>query len=334
MEETVYKIALAGLLHDIGKFAERALADSPQPLASKGFHPKTEFIENNRGLFQPCFDGRYTHRHAVYTAAFLDDLEKILPPDFRKDNWGLGEPLINLAAAHHKPEKPLEWIITVADRLSSGIDRDRFKDYDRQDFDLSGYKKTRLKPVFEEIELPENEQARKPVTSGKPATSDYCYPLQALTAQTIFPGIKETVMPPDREKAGKEYRKLFENFVFSLEKLAHPQHMPLWFEHFESLFQIFTSQIPATTVGPYIHDISLYDHSRTASAIASALYLYHQATDSVEVERIKDYDIPKFRLIQGEFYGIQDFIFAQGGKTARAAAKILRGRSFYQQFSI
>ncbi len=40
-------------------------------------------------------------------------------------------------------------------------------------------------------------------------------------------------------------------------------------------------------------------------------------------------DTKKFLLIEGNFYGIQDFIFSEGGSTAKHAAKLLRGRSFY-----
>ncbi|MGB0848570.1 MAG: hypothetical protein ACPGSM_17700, partial [Thiolinea sp.] len=31
----------------------------------------------------------------------------------------------------------------------------------------------------------------------------------------------------------------------------------------------------------------------------------------------------------GDFFGVQDFIFASGGDTRKRAAKLLRGRSFY-----
>ena len=97
MDDTIYKIAIAGFLHDIGKFAERA--DMP---VSK------EYLNNNAGLYQPYYktQNRYTHKHAVYTAAFIEENEKYLPPQFNKANWGLGDSFINLAAMHHKPESP------------------------------------------------------------------------------------------------------------------------------------------------------------------------------------------------------------------------------------
>ena len=37
---------------------------------------------------------------------------------------------------------------------------------------------------------------------------------------------------------------------------------------------------------------------------------------------------PKFLIVTGDFYGIQNFIFSEGGSTGKAASKLLRGRSF------
>ena len=91
---------------------------------------------------------------------------------------------------------------------------------------------------------------------------------------------------------------------------------------------IYASHIPAATVGEVVPDVSLYDHSKTTSALASAIYLYHRQNDSMEIEKIKDYDDKKFLIIAGDFYGIQNFIFSEGGSTNKASAKLLRGRSF------
>ena len=40
-----------------------------------------------------------------------------------------------------------------------------------------------------------------------------------------------------------------------------------------------------------------------------------------------DFSEAKFLLVQGDFFGIQEFIFASGGQTNKQAAKLLRGRS-------
>lgn len=56
MDDTVFKIAVAAFLHDIGKFAERA-----------GMELSTEYLDGNAALYQPSYRGRYTHKHAVCT---------------------------------------------------------------------------------------------------------------------------------------------------------------------------------------------------------------------------------------------------------------------------
>lgn len=267
MNDTIYKIAIAAFFHDIGKFAERAKGN---------FHIDPEFINNHANLYQPFFNGRHTHQHAVYTAAFIDHIEKFLPREFNKGNWGLGDPFMNLAAGHHMPETPLQWVVAMADRISSGFDRDEFEDYNKG-IGVKDYKKTRLLTILEGI-----------ATDGKwkednLAAFKFRYPLKELSPQNIFPSDKEDYRSLDSEYASKEYDELFLNFVNSLEYLIHKQNISLWFEHFDSLFMIYASHIPAATVGKVIPDVSLYDHSKTTAALASAIYLYHIQNGSMEI---------------------------------------------------
>lgn len=312
MDETVLKIAIAGFMHDIGKFAEKDVWNIPE-----------QFLLDNADLYQPHYKGNYTHRHAVCTAAFIDHFEKLLPKKFNKANWGLEDSFINLAAGHHKPETPMQWIIAMADRISSGWDREKFdKEYNRA-VAWQDYRKTRLLPIFERLMRKEESE---------PKTSDkyfYCYPLKEISPENIFPGLKDKICPKDNHEAVGEYKKLFEEFVYALENLLHKEeNLELWFEHFDSLMMIFTSAIPAARAGNVIPDVSLYDHSKITAALAVAIYLYHQHTDSMTMNAIKDYDIKKFLLISGDFYGIQDFIFSDSGEAGKNRSKILRGRSF------
>ncbi len=320
MDETIYKIALAGYLHDIGKFAERA--SSAKESNDIGFFPDGTFLNNNRDLYQPHFQGKYTHSHAVYTAAFIDHLEKLLPQKFNKGQWGLGDPFINLAAGHHKPETPLQWIIAVADRVSSGFDRTEFEEKYNKEIQVRDYRKTRLLTLFEGLSLDDKWKA------DKLEDYQYRYPIKELSPSNIFPSDTLEIRRIDSEQASEDYRSLFFNFTAAIEKLSHKENIPLWFEHLDSLFMIYGSHIPAATVGYVVPDVSLYDHSRTTSAIASALYQYHKETDTMTIEAIQDYELKKFLLVSGDFYGIQDFIFTEGGSTGKASAKLLRGRSF------
>lgn len=321
MDETIYKIAIAGFMHDIGKFAERARGSVETDTV--GFFPSEEFMNNNRNLYQPYFEGKFTHSHAVYTAAFIDHCEKVLPKKFNKSEWGLGDSFANLAAGHHKPETPLQWLIAIADRVSSGFDRSEFEQYNNE-INVRDYKKTRLLTIFEGLSTDD---------VWKPDSLEdyrYRYPLKELSPKNIFPLDSDELRQIDSEQASKDYRELFFNFIDALEKLSHKNvNISLWFEHFDSLFMIFASHIPAATVGYVVPDVSLYDHSRTTSAIASALYQYHKETNSMVKEAIQDYKPKKFLLISGNFYGIQDFIFTEGGSTRKESAKLLRGRSFY-----
>lgn len=313
MDETIYKIALAGLFHDIGKFAERG-----------GMSLSREYEMNNAGLYQP-FNGRqnrHTHKHAVYTAAFIDYIEKLLPSQFNKAGWGLGDPFINLAAGHHKPDTPLQWIIAVADRISSGFDRHEFEDYS-QEINVRDYKKSRLIPILEGLSL--NEKWK----DDSLLSYQYRYPLKELSPLSVFPVKGAEYQALDGKEAQGEYEKLFFDFVDALERLLHKDNVALWLDHFDTLFMIYTSHVPAASVGLVVPDVSLYDHSKSTAAFASALYRYHVETDTLSSENVQDYDVKKFLMIAGNFYGIQDFIFSQGGNTGKASAKLLRGRSFY-----
>ncbi|MEW6108102.1 MAG: type III-A CRISPR-associated protein Cas10/Csm1 [Nitrospirota bacterium] len=317
MDETIYKIAIAAYLHDIGKFAERAHGTKEKSdELETGFYPDEKFLNNNMDLYQPHFQGKYTHKHAVYTAAFIDHIEKLLPAKFNKGEWGLEDSFMNLAAGHHKPETPLQWIVAIADRVSSGFDRNEFEDYNNE-IGIKDYKKTRLLTIFEGINL--NEKWK----DDNLESYNFRYPLKELSPENIFP-----VKISDDRKTSKEYNDLFFDFVASLEKIIHRQNIPLWFEHFDSLFMIYASHIPAATVGKVVPDVSLYDHSKTTSALASAIYLYHKQKETLDIENIKDYEEKKFLIVSGDFYGIQNFIFSEGGSTNKASAKLLRGRSF------
>lgn len=311
MDETVLKMAMAGLVHDIGKLAEDAMTVTD------------EFINDNCGLYQPFFNKTYTHRHAVNTAAFIDQIEKLLPAQFNRASWGLDDTFINLAAGHHVPKTSMQWIIAMADRISSGWDRGNFDKEYNEAIAPKDYKQTRMLPLFEKLKPTDSEKQANPIKQ------QYVYPLKELTPDSIFPQKKDKGVQSGNEKALEEYKKLFDEFIFSLEQLLHRNDsIELWFEHFDSLMLIYTSSIPAARAGKVVPDVSLYDHSRVTAALATALYVYHRDTGSMEIDAIKDYSTEKFLLIGGDFYGIQDFISSDSGATGRHRAKILRGRSF------
>ena len=310
MDETVLKIALAGLMHDIGKFAERAGMDIP-----------LDVLNSNQHLYQPYIktENRHTHKHAAYTAAYIDYFDVFLPTTLTKAGWGIGDSFVNLAAGHHRPDTPMQWIIAIADRISSGFDRQEFEGYNAK-IDIPDYKKTRLMTMFEHISINKKEQQG----NGR---GRWRYPLKALSPESIFPVLSDSEAG---QTAEEEYKNLFLEFMEKIKRLAHrEENIVLWYEHFDSLLRDFTSQIPAVTVGHARTDVSLYDHLRATAALAAALYRYHDTAGSLSVPDVsKDWSTKKFLLVSADFYGIQDFIFNEGGESAKGRAKTLRGRSF------
>lgn len=93
MKQDIFEAALAGLLHDIGKFAQRA-----GELFGISWN-------ENRDIQQA-----YGYQHALYTDQVI---ERLVPERWR--------PAIRaLAGHHHRPRHHRERIITLADRLSAG----------------------------------------------------------------------------------------------------------------------------------------------------------------------------------------------------------------------
>jgi CRISPR-associated protein Csm1 len=108
----------------------------------------------------------------------------------------------------------------------------------------------------------------------------------------------------DKAEAQREYRALWNQFTESLKQIppSHRNNLPLWLDHFESLWMCFTHAIPSATAGEVIPDVSLYDHSKSTSALAVALWRYHdERNDDAEAARQAmkartDWDDKKIRI--------------------------------------
>lgn len=326
------RMALAAVLHDLGKFAERAgLEVDPDALATHlQLYARRQESSGRQW---------YSHRHAAYTALAIDRLESALPPLVGSDMtpfaaWkdpDVDDSLINAAARHHTPETFLQWIIATADRVASGFERETFDKYNDAAED-SGTKlnhiTSRQLTLFEQIRLSE----------GAATTAHTMrYPLEPLSPDSIFPVQVKEAEIGDQAKARSEYLKLWNGFVDALADIpeSHRERLDLWLDHFETLWLTFTHAIPSATAFRVKPEVSLYDHSKAVAALAVALWRYHYepgndpaAVAAAQRERA-DWGENKFLLIQGDLFGIQEFIFATGGETQRRAAKLLRGRSFY-----
>ena len=155
---------------------------------------------------------------------------------------------------------------------------------------------TKLRPLFAAIRLKDDRPAGN--------TSAH-YPRAPLNPLSIF---------PDSDSADADLWQTFLDGLGDIPK-SHHNNWPLWLDHFDTLWQSVAHAVPAA----HSADVSLYDHSKTTAALATALWLRRDAAE----------DSKEILLIQGDFFGIQNFIFAAGSATNRRAAKILRGRSFH-----
>jgi CRISPR-associated protein Csm1 len=342
------RVALDGLLHDLGKFAERARIPEAQEKDTDGNTRR----DINVGLYCPRGkDGQHTHIHAAYTAIAFDLLEKHLPDLVGEDMtpfapWrdrNADDSIINAAARHHRPETFLQWVIATADRLASGFEREEFESYNAapdETEDRKNHYTARQWILLEQIRLQGDGQEDRPA---------WRHPLKPLSPKTLFPVRADGYERDDNTAAQTEYQALWESFKQGLEAIpsAHRRQLALWLDHFDSLWLAFTQAIPSATAGNVKPEVSLYDHARTTAALAVALWRWHrdrqddasaageqlrvlwdrerQGTEEADSAWRED----KFLLVQGDFFGIQDFIFATGGEIQRQAAKLLRGRSFY-----
>jgi CRISPR-associated protein Csm1 len=312
MEPTTLKVALAGLLHDIGKFFDRDCLQLSWE----------DIDESEKQLYLPYRGGRYSHFHALYTALFFKFFRSDLPLELQQDEWGDGDSLVGMAAGHHKPSTPMQWVVAVADRVSSGWDRDTFNEQIQWATSWKDYKRTRMLPLFEQLALvPENERSENLIDAR-------WYALQAVSPEAIFPLPASQSVPTSNEVAAAEYRELAVSFGEGLRALGHKENIELWTEHFDSLLMDHTTALPSARAGNVVPDVSLYDHSRATSALATAIYLYHAANGSLTVEAVCSYQDTKMLMIQGSFQGIQSYIFSRAGDSQRYRSKLLRGRSF------
>ncbi len=321
------RIAYAGLLHDLGKFHERTAL----PLAGDRDGLATQY----------CPHG-ISHTHAAHTGGAWDEIEAAAPDLVRGDLWpfasrsagqDITDSMANAAAAHHRPGTFLQWIVATADRAASGFERQKFDDYNEADDDIGFTSKnryqTRMVSLFEQLRLGDASGAHR---------LDHAIPLAPLSPESIFPLQRAETEPADDKTAQAQYAGLWRQFLAALDAIprSHRQSWPLWLDHFDAAWLTYTHAIPAATNRGVVPDVSLYDHSKAVAALATALWRWHidaGKTDAAATALLADRERPdwgeqKLLLVQGDFFGIQDFIFAGAGQTQKHAHKVLRGRSF------
>ncbi len=299
-------LVLAGLLHDIGKFFQRADPDGTK---------KSKFlsaeVKNLEGQYCPVYKGRYSHKHVLWTAQFLVNHEsyykKLIGDQYAK--------FFKAAVAHHQPDQNDIWqmIVQKADHFASGVDRS--KDQGNKDGDHENrwddFKKVQMVSIFESLLNNKNDyQYRLPVSELK-------------TDRSIFPELST--------KAGdtNAYQKLWNNFSKEIEELhsRNIQSVGAYIENLLPILNRFTSTVPSSTI--HLPDVSLFDHLKSVAAFAGCLFEYIKENETSSIQ-LTDGNSP-IALLGGDLSGIQQYIY---NIASSEAAKNLKGRSFYLQMLI
>lgn len=304
MEKIRERIYLASLLHDIGKFYQRA--DEGGECGSR--YLKASYL--GKETFCPLSDGAYLHQHVLWTAQFIEDNISVFNNLLSEDPGILSQTqdgLVYLSAGHHLPTEQLSnWgrIIREADSLSSGMDRssgEGIKDaIDELQTETNTFRRKRLTPILETIDIHHR------LTEGIPNPKHL--PVDKLH-------LSKELFPQESFSSNPDYARLWREFQQEFRSIQADTYAAFAETLLALLFK-YTGYIPSCTVS--MPDVSLYDHLKTTAALAVCMYDYQQGGGDAHQS--------PFLLIGADFSGIQPYIYQI---VSKYAGKNLKGRSFY-----
>ncbi|MBI4768706.1 MAG: type III-A CRISPR-associated protein Cas10/Csm1 [Deltaproteobacteria bacterium] len=300
-------VILAALLHDVGKFMQRA----NKYLCNEGDQT------NNRCNLTDC-DGKKKgadYRHSCHSYWFIKNNKNVFGEEFT-------DGIARLVLRHHEKTKdPLEAIVRMADHFSAGCDRTV------KQVTVSHYfKRQPLRSIFDKITV-----SRQSSTKNE---KENFHRIAVLSPESSIPSeLKEKVSKEDYLRLWeKQWDGLYSGFLSDIRKL---QDLP--FKRFvpalNTILEQYTWCVPSSTWKDE-PDISLYDHLVTSAALATAMYCYYLETygsnfDAWDIRRIDSWDEECFLFVAGDLSGIQDYLFDL--KLGKYSAKVLRARSFELQ---
>lgn len=275
-------VAYGALLHDIGKFYQRTYEKSDlsrRELETTRYHKNGNY---------------YSHLHSGYTSRFLNKYLE-MNNEFEK-----------LTSEHHHIDESEHFlnIIKKADQIASAIDRqDELKDNEAEN-KKGSFITARLYSVLSEVHF------------GKEKNDNSIFSLSTRDqmnipdANFVRKSLKESV---------DEYKTLFDEFADEIEKNIYLKKRVnfIAYNYMYNLLNKYLVTVPASTYGGVKSAVSLFDHLKISSAIASCLY------DKT------CYDQEMFYMLEIDVSGIQSFIYqvVEGSGTKPGLSKALRGRS-------
>ena len=338
-QKTIY---LAALLHDIGKFLERAKDSNDL---------RKSIIKDKIDNDKIKVSGHPAHS-AWFIKSWLNTDYRAKPVAIARDHhWGTND---------KDPFQIFKILIRISDGLSAS-ERTIFYEEEKLSNETltadAAYYITKQISIFSRLFEKENFNEKEfkyteigTVNLSNDIIKTFDKQRQIADNKKEDRELKRELVTPYTEFVKKVYPEL-------LEKMTN--------ENLHSYLEKYLSRIPAqtpTSKNRFYPDISLFDHSRTTAAINLCLYIQRAKTKennygkiiSFTDNDIKDYKSTKvpekkrtklnkkeykitpeelaekhlFTLLQCDFSGIQSFIFDVDSK---GAAKALKGRSAYIQ---
>ncbi len=323
MSQERKKIYLAALLHDIGKFYQRA----DKPFNDK-YNELSKYSKNIANDICPVNDeGRFGYQHVVWTNEFFEKHQNLFDkvPGLRVHPYEnkVTDNLVTFACNHHRPQTLMQSIVKMADGWSAGIDRLDPTDLEEKDYagkniewGKTRYKNVPLFSVFNKL------------NGGK---GNSAFKLDVLNIDNVFPA---KINHKEDGISEAEYKKLWGKFTSELNDLP-TDSMDGFTESLLFLLKKYTWAIPSNTMD--MADVSLFEHLKTTAAFADSIYAYYEKCPndfnwnaSDDRLTLKENKFPVI-LLGVDISGIQKFIY---NIASSKAAKSLKGRSFYLQLLI
>ena len=296
----IYDIALAGLLHDIGKVMQRAGIG----------------IDENKYTHRcPEYNSRPSHKHVMWTEDFF------FP---RAESNPYMQEIANLASSHHKPSEYKNkadpgylaiHCLVQADRVSAAWDRQP----EELSSDTQNYKKKQLRSIFNDVSLGGTMGPQKGLKLTRRSSSDRsAFPVD-LDDQSLKTAAYNTVF--------QEFKAEYDTLLAALDRDVLSKRN--FIDAVDSLLERFFWSVPSNTMEAEPSN-SLYYHSRSTAGIAAALYAWYSAhpDEAKNLENLIASEQRILMLVGGDLSGIQKYLYDLHPEHSRYAAKTLRARSF------
>lgn len=286
-------MALAGLMHDLGKIGQPAGAELSEEVRRIAEH-----------FCPPTADGSYSHKHVLYTA------EAILTAKNDFGDLSRDDSFLRLAAAHHNPDAGDfdQCVLQKADWLASGHDRklDLFESAD---------------PIF-------GLRPALAVISGEFPYNDpqWTVPTKRLNFE---PSLSLPRANASKEGYTEDCQRLWKVLTDRLK--VEFRHAAGCVEDVYYLLADVGGNVPSSRSRGQNPDINLFDHSRLVAAFASCLAALHSQgpADANQIHgRYRFLGLSLGGIQSYLFHDVPPVDAAPGSSGQRGIARTLRARSF------